>query len=186
MSASATTETLKCPSCGGEIGHDVSFQQCPKCLLDLGLAFEPIYEERAEISNLASGGNAKPVLSDYEILERIGRGGMGIVHKARQLSLNRIVALKTIRIGELASPADLARFRREAEAVAKLDHPNIVPIYEVGEHEADPFLVMRFIQGSSLGERLHEFTLSGSRENNKSSTNRRAQDRFARVMAVLA
>lgn len=136
-----------CPSCGRSLPRDTRIEVCPVCEFEGALRATP--GVAMEESQRTSGSGR---FGDYELLEEIAQGGMGVVYRARQVSLNRIVAVKMILAAQGASPAFLQRFRTEAEAVAKLQHSNIVAIHEIGEHDGRQFFSMEFVDGPNLQE----------------------------------
>ena len=152
-----------CRKCGAEIFADAPEGLCTACLFETGLGLlahesvagvdDPGRDDGVPASNQKKESvQAKRFANfgDYELLEEIGRGGQGVVFRARQKSLNRTVALKIVGLGQWATSAHLKRFRLEAQAAARLEHSGIVPIHEVGERDGSCYFSMKFVEGGQL------------------------------------
>jgi serine/threonine protein kinase len=148
---------------------------------DFNQAAAPLQAVSQAISLPADGS----AVGDYELIEPLAQGGMGVVYRARQLSLGRVVALKLLRAGRLASPVERQRFRLEAEAVARLDHNGIVPVYDVGEHEGWLYFSMKLIEGGSLAHRLVDYSWPADRALPRAQFTAR-RDKLVELMTAVA
>jgi serine/threonine protein kinase len=154
--------TQSCRECGQPVTSDALLGLCPQCMMKAGLhasakatigvAPDAFVEGPETETKAFIPGTKLGYFGDYELLEVIARGGMGVVYKARQSSLKRIVAVKMIRSGELADEAEVRRFHTEAEAAAQLQHPNIVAIHEIGEHQGQHYFSMDYVKGKNLAQ----------------------------------
>src|SRR5881409_2258017 len=138
-----------CPECGATVFADAPEGVCSVCLFRTGLASLDDKNDKAFEPRIA---RMLKDFGDYEVLEEIGHGGQGLVYRARQKSLNRLVALKVIGLAHWATEAHVKRFRLEAEAAASLNHPCIVPIYEVGERDGACYFSMGLVEGGQLDD----------------------------------
>lgn len=138
-----------------KVGESVTREELWERFPQDGPLVDQVFSQSTESTSLSQIPAVLPNLKGYELLGVLGKGGMGVVYKARDEKLKRLVAIKMIRAGAHAGADELARFRKEGEAIAKLEHPNIVQVYELEEHDGQPFIAMEFVTGGSLNQKIN-------------------------------
>src|SRR5471030_2188291 len=157
----SNSSSQKCPQCGASLPENAPAGLCPNCLMALNLKTETVFSGDSPAAQPPlPPEQIAPHFPQLEILECLGRGGMGVVYKARQKTLNRFVALKLLAPERVRDAKFAERFTREAQALAALNHPNIVTIYDFGQAGGFYFLLMEFVDGANLRQllRARKFT----------------------------
>ncbi|MDB6004132.1 MAG: Serine/threonine protein kinase PrkC, regulator of stationary phase, partial [Prosthecobacter sp.] len=156
------TEPHLCPACCGRLERD---GVCLVCLLQEGLEADPLAGQEGAAPARSARALILPCeFAGYRLVREIASGGMGIVYEAEDVKLKRVVALKVVRNAHFATREEAGRFKAETQAVAQLDHPDIVPIYESGEEDGMPYFTMRLAEGGSLADRLKKRGIMADRE----------------------
>src|SRR5262249_28350202 len=151
-----------CPKCHGVLTTDAPAGLCPRCLMGMALELSSEHSESLPDEGFVTDAaipESDRSFGDYELLGRIARGGMGVIYKARQGCLNRIVAGKMMLPGMLVVDREARRFQNEAEVIADLRHPNIVAVHEVGAHDGQRYFSMDYVEGQSLAAVVRDHPL---------------------------
>src|ERR1700727_1576910 len=152
----SSNSSPKCPQCGAPLKESAAAGLCPNCLMALNLKTETVFTDDTPTAQPPlPPEQIAPLFPQLEILECLGRGGMGVVYKARQKTLNRLVALKLLAPERVNDPRFAERFTREAQALAALNHPHIVTIYDFGQAGGFYFLLMEFVNGVNLRQAMN-------------------------------
>lgn len=196
MALTKDTEIRFCPICHGRIPFDTPEGNCPNCLLTFAVssALQPSDDDADGApldepdSKIERSQSPRTDFGDYELLGEIARGGMGVVYKAHQKKLNRQVAIKMIHGGNLSTTRLIDRFKFEARAAARLDHPNIVPVHEIGEIEGQHYFTMKFFEKGTLLDQMSDFELAQNADSYSRRQNgiRSRELEIARLMAAIA
>jgi len=174
-----------CPDCGLALPSKEESVGCPNCLLRMAMGDQPGSAGEAEQPPIPRGLRSR-FIGDYEVLSELARGGMGVIYRARQMSLNRIVALKMIQPGHLPSPEAWLRFQTEIAVSAQLNHPNIVALHESGLVDGAHFFTMRLLEGGNLAARLAAKRPTDGHTATATRTSRESQTAVAQMMIKVA